>query len=435
MVRFDDSLPKFAALAQECLGRDVFKRNVVLRDFLGRLTLVLREDAPGSARELFDHKAADTLAPYVDLASATPEELFDDSLASDEDVFLEHVGEDSLEIKLIDRRVIGEDWYKPNFTPVSATTPVVVFFSCKGGVGRSTALAVTAASLSELGKSSLIFDFDLEAPGLGPTLLKSDEYPDYGALDYFVENGLGGVDDSFLYNCIADSPLTGGKGLVSVVPAVGRIGLKHPQNIVPKLGRAFLSDSDNQGGSISFLDQARLLIKKISERKRFDVILVDARAGMSESAAASILGLGGHVLLFGMDTPQTIESYRYLFAHLGRFALKDGGDWRSRLRMVHAKAGRGEDALKRFRDKTQELFSEYLYEEAESDDLDAFNFDIDDSEAPHYAWPIPYDADFAEFDPHSHKEQLSRAFFDKSFGPFVDNLAATIPFGGENDGR
>ena len=67
-----------------------------------------------------------------------------------------------------------------------------------------------------------------------------------------------------------------------------------------------------------------------------------------------------------------------------------------------------------------------MYEEAGPEEIDAFNFDFDDPDAPHYAWPIPYDADYAEFNPAARKEQLTREFFQRTFGPFVDRLAAKL---------
>nr|WP_231964680.1 hypothetical protein [Paracoccus aminovorans] len=38
-------------------------------------------------------------------------------------------------------------------------------------------------------------DLDLEAPGLGDLLLESDRMPDFGTIDFLVENGLGGIED------------------------------------------------------------------------------------------------------------------------------------------------------------------------------------------------------------------------------------------------
>ena len=43
---------------------------------------------------------------------------------------------------------------------------VYTFYSYKGGVGRSMALANVAALLAEWGKRVLIIDWDLEAPGI-----------------------------------------------------------------------------------------------------------------------------------------------------------------------------------------------------------------------------------------------------------------------------
>jgi Mrp family chromosome partitioning ATPase len=106
------------------------------------------------------------LGAYVDQASATPEELFDDTLATNAGAVRERVAYDDgkfADILLLDRQIIGQDWIRPNFAPVNALTPVLTFFSCKGGVGRSTALAIVASDLSERGKNVLIVDLDLEA--------------------------------------------------------------------------------------------------------------------------------------------------------------------------------------------------------------------------------------------------------------------------------
>jgi len=43
---------------------------------------------------------------------------------------------------------------------------VVTFYSYKGGVGRSMALANVAALLARWGRRVLIIDWDLEAPGI-----------------------------------------------------------------------------------------------------------------------------------------------------------------------------------------------------------------------------------------------------------------------------
>ena len=54
-----------------------------------------------------------------------------------------------------------------SLSQASLEPPVIAtFYSLRGGVGRSTALAQTAHVLAELGLSVLCIDMDLEAPGL-----------------------------------------------------------------------------------------------------------------------------------------------------------------------------------------------------------------------------------------------------------------------------
>jgi hypothetical protein len=134
--------------------------------------------------------------------------------------------------------------------------------------------------------------------------------------------------------------------------------------------------------------------------------------------------------LFGVDTPQTFESYDYLLAHLSRYSIvhEPDADLRRRLRMVHAKAARGAAAAAEFREKAYDLFAAYVYEEMDDDidSLDVLNFDIEDETAPHFPWLIPYNHEFAEFDPHRRPDQLQEDFFNISFGPFVDRVSALI---------
>ena len=67
-------------------------------------------------------------------------------------------------------------------------TDDIVFFSIKGGVGRSTALAATAWSLAQEGKRVLVLDLDLESPGLSSALLPSERQPMYGIIDWLIED-------------------------------------------------------------------------------------------------------------------------------------------------------------------------------------------------------------------------------------------------------
>jgi hypothetical protein len=173
-------------------------------------------------------------------------------------------------------------------------------------------------------------------------------------------------------------------------------------------------------------------VDQLLSQKKYDVALVDARAGLSESTAAAIFGLGADLLLFGVESPQTFSSYRYLFAHLSRLPEHYLGEFLYRLRMVHAKASPDVTHQAAFRDKSYSLFSEFLYQDQplldeegkplldESGDvLVTEQFGVDDVEAPHFAWPILADANFAVFDPLTLRSQLAPDFYQRTYAQLL----------------
>jgi Mrp family chromosome partitioning ATPase len=124
------------------------------------------------------------LSPYVepDGAVATPEDLFDGSLrdpAAGLPEWLDHPAYRGF-VRLVERRIVGQDWLQPPLDPMEGVPPIMVFTSHKGGVGRSTALGVSAAALSAEGFNVLLIDLDIK------------EAPKFGSLDYFVEDGCAG---------------------------------------------------------------------------------------------------------------------------------------------------------------------------------------------------------------------------------------------------
>jgi hypothetical protein len=436
-LRFDQALPALVSESVKIVGRSAFESAglIVLRDIAGLLTLIVRD------KEILAHRARlldrlVVLRPYVDdNPIATPDELFDEYLSAPKAGFREAVflpDGSSLDVHLVDRRLVGADWQRGPLEPVTET-PIAVFWSLKGGVGRSTALCVAAATLARQGYDILAIDLDLEAPGIGDMLLNAGDQPEFGAMDFFVENGFGTVDDAFLRNMIGASRLTDGRGLVSVVPAIGRATERSPQNMLAKLARAYI-DKPVLGGSASFLDQTRDLVARLTHANHYDAVLIDARAGLNESTAASLLGLGGTALLFGVDTPQTFHGYRTAFAHLNRFVIEgDENTWRERLQMVHAKAESIAVKQRNFRDRSFDLFSEWLYEESDFNRQDVFNFDLDDDNAPHFPWTILHDSNFLEFDPVAHPEQLTSELSVRTFGNFVERLAIRLDLAIEFD--
>ncbi len=429
MMRYDEALPQLAALVQQHIGAEAVLDHLFLRDATGKLTFVDVRPIASNILDQLRAKAAN-IAPWVDPEScvADPHDLFDISLTESDTGVLEWINQYPVFrgfVRVVEKRIVGQDWLRQPLPPIPGAPPVVVFASHKGGVGRSTALAVTASALSREGYNLLVVDLDLEAPGLGEMLLT--EPPRYGTLDFFVEAGVSEIDDSFLDDMVVPSQLAD-LGLVHVAPAVGTRGDASPQNVLGKIARAYIERIGTDGKTISFLDRTRELVRRLCERHRYDAVLVDARAGLNEATSGVILGLGAETLLFGVDTPQTFAGYRYLSAHLERFRPERSGDddWRYRLRMVHAKAQADPKAQASFRTSAFQMFSDTLYDSEEGVEEDAFNFDYDDFTAPHYAWPILSDANFAEFNPIAQGDRFAAHMYERTFGPFVAALRDVI---------
>lgn len=440
-VWYDNALPRFAALVDRHLGPQALIENLFLRDATGLLTfVVLQSLSPNLRKEL--SLAAQELRPYVDnVAVSTPEDLFDESLRESNAGVIERIQHEDFsgEVRLVERRIAGHDWLTRPCRPLDGLPPLFAFVSHKGGVGRSTALAVTAAQLAMTGRNVLVVDLDLEAPGLGYMLLPDDRLPRFGSLDFFVENGLRALDDSFYGEMLGISPLTTGTGRVEVVPAVGTASEQCPENVLGKLSRAYLEDVLPGKPARSFLIQAQDLLRALCDRRSYDVVLVDARAGLNETTAAVVLGLGANTLLFGIDSPQTFKGYHYLLKFLARYVEDrqslegEPGEWRRRLRMVHAKASAHPDHWELFRDQAYDLFAETVYDEDDghtSEDSPPFNFDLDSLEAPHTAWHILNDSNYLSFDPLAHPEHLNKHLYERTFGHFLQGIEQVLADGG-----
>ena len=67
-------------------------------------------------------------------------------------------------------------------------------YSVKGGVGRSTTVAVLARHLAAGGERLLAVDLDLESPGLSSALIEPEARPACGVTEWFVEDLVGQGD-------------------------------------------------------------------------------------------------------------------------------------------------------------------------------------------------------------------------------------------------
>jgi MinD-like ATPase involved in chromosome partitioning or flagellar assembly len=437
-VFFDSSLPALVTVIAQYLGVEALTRGLVVRDNSGRLRFLSSEPSPREdLRADLEKPIATALGAYArtDGVLAFSDEPGVQRLLNDPGAL--PMLEGSLAFRLLDRRIIGSSWLDAP-QELTAGTPRIVFASLKGGVGRSTALAVAASDLSRRNRNILVIDLDLEAPGIGHMLLDGDRSPRFGTVDYLIENGLGGIPDHDLSDFIGTSPLTSpGGGRVDVLPALGREALKHPANTLPKLSRALIEDIDSTGASIAVAVKIAEMVRRFSTRDPYDLILIDSRAGLSELAAPAILGLGATVLLFGTAQHQTIQGYAALFAALKLLAERDRAsgkraEWRLSFKAVYAKAGLDELGAARYRDDLYDLFAENLYdaEDLQPTNPDVVNFSIDDKDAPHWPLIIPFTQSFIEFDPVQTPSQLLTEFYEQVYRPFLNGIDSIIASSG-----
>ena len=288
MIDFDDAPRTFSKLLIEALGKEAARDGRILRDIYGRLSFVTLRQRDARVDQL-RLEAAQVLGAY-----GKPTTQLVISLSDDEPGFRDLLSEtsigvpvaDQVEFRMIDRRLAGDDWLmRP--TKLASSPSRLLFYSVKGGVGRSTALAIAAADLATQGCNVLVLDLDLEAPGLGALLLPPEDTPKYGVTDWFAAVAAGADAESLIPDMTGPSPFTSAQAVVDVVPAAGR----NPGAYLSKLARAYTPGSaGEQYVGFSFPRKADALIAQLASRRQYDAVLIDARAGLHETSGGLILG-------------------------------------------------------------------------------------------------------------------------------------------------
>ncbi len=308
---------------------------------------------------------------------------------------------------LADRLATEGNW--ANIAPETQGTPRIVFFSIKGGVGRSTALAATAWHLAQAGKRVLVLDLDLESPGLSSALLPPERQPMYGITDWLVED-LVDNGDAVFDSMVATSNLSH-DGEIHVVPAHGA---EHGEYIA-KLGRVWMPKLQEDGTRETWSARLGRLLQALEARIQPEVVLIDSRSGIDESASACITDMGANlILLFALEGEQTWNGYRMLFEQWQRAHVAE--TIRERLKIVGAIVPELDrvNYLEGLREHAYGVFVDTLYDEiappkpeavgpAFDDDgkwrvgdlVEGWNFDEADEGAPHYPWAVNWHRSFA----------------------------------------
>jgi MinD-like ATPase involved in chromosome partitioning or flagellar assembly len=190
---------------------------------------------------------------------------------------------------------------KPRREPRIPST--IVFYSFKGGVGRTTALTHVAVILAKRGRKVVAVDLDIEAPGLSSAL--EIIQPSYGIVDYFYERSYIPKDvapEISIAEIFSEVSLINVPGRLFIVPA-GNLDL----NYLSKIDDLRANITNERGE-----DLWSTFYREITEQLQPDVILVDSRTGLNEWGAFSLLRAADKAIVFLYPNEQNRQGIHLL---------------------------------------------------------------------------------------------------------------------------
>ena len=339
----------------------------LVRDFFGKVRISVSDTIEGnkscqSALQRFANSLYETLGAH----GYPPEDAV---LFMNLDM-LKALGDAAREIRpnvyWIDRLLTGRDWWTVGDLKLACSVKRYTLYSVKGGVGRSTTTAVLARHLARNGKRVMVVDLDLESPGLSSAMLDTREQPKFGVTDWFVEDLVGHGEQVIDEMIASPSWAREFEGEVYVIPAHG----DDPGEYLAKLGRVYMDDT-----ATPWTKRLEGLLQRLEQQCKPTVVLLESRSGLHDIAAATVTDINAQVLLFATDSASTWDDYEIIFRHWRDHELATR--IRTRLSIVSALTPETETEhyLEGFRERSWELFQEYLYDEVGSP-VDSYNNDV-----------------------------------------------------------
>jgi cellulose biosynthesis protein BcsQ len=383
MISFGDTFDK----VQECFTEEDIESELkadlasvtIIRDIYGKVRLFLEPKEnirlkPAKIDKLKQH-LQQKLGSYYGEDIWLPQGAKDGYKALIDTIKNERIGaewdDNNIDWYVLERHIAKQTWtnqnsgnppWKIQLVDQGHKPAVVTFFSFKGGVGRTTALAATALTLARNGHRVAIVDLDLEAPGLSTVFFK-DNLVNFGVIDYLLEKKIQNSNWSLRNDIlrINDPLLLGSSGEQIYLFTAGNVD----NNYLEKLGRLdFQNLVDHQ-----LPETFKGMLKELESAVRpLDFILLDSRAGFHDIGGLALTDLSHAAVIFGRQSRQNWAGLTHVIRRLSRRLSEE----REQLPviLVHAMAlasleRRRNEELRAFKGQAYTAFQENYYYEGE----------------------------------------------------------------------
>lgn len=258
---------------------------------------------------------------------------------------------------------------------------LVSFYSYRGGVGRTTAMIMTAISLARHGKRVMLLDFDLESPGVAG-FFPQEYLPKYGLLDFLVDHNIPQEKENqfpineYIYSVGESCQVTSAGGEIYIMPAYGMVLKEHPELYRKSLMRCDF-DLPMYLGDQTSIDS---LLLKISETYAPDIIFIDTHSGVNQTGGIILSRYSDLATLFFCGSQQNIDGMKIVLPHMKEAKVP--------FLLVNVKAPCNQEAAK----IDEDIFIESAYDALRTCDPEYRDgrVSIDDTRAEHYPLTISY---------------------------------------------
>lgn len=366
---------------------------LVIEDAFGRFALGVWGEGLNGAKL---HEILRRVAPYdaavfcvdddFDVMDLNPS--WDEAVPVDED--------DPDTIRRIVRHRMLPAWQSARPAPLWPATegcPLVTFYSFKGGMGRTTALAAFALDRVRRDEHVVVVDLDLDAPGLG-TVFGGDAQPPYGVVDYLIERPILGdrTSDLLDHSSLVDLKTVRSSGSLRVFPA-GRLD----EHYLGKMARL-----DFEPPPVGQHHPLEDLLLQIRDKWKPDWILLDSRTGFSETAGMLLSGLAHFHVLVGVDSEQSWQGLGYAVRKLGGDRVRRGCS-QAEVMLVQGlvpllKREQRDALLDGFQERATDMFGEHYFvaDDHERDDEYWYLDDAGGEGSPDQTQALSYAAELAQ---------------------------------------